>query len=286
VAGEQSVTTPEDTPVGITLTGSDVDGDSLTFSIATPPVNGTLSGSGASVTYTPGLNFNGSDAFTFQVDDGNGGTDTAIVSITVTPVNDAPVAADQSVTTTEDTPLAITLTATDADGDTLTFSVVSGPSNGTLSGTAPNLTYTPAANYVGPDAFTFTVSDGNGGTDTAVVSIDVVAAPLIVTKLKASPAIARVLSPTKIYFPELTGTLTVMETGEPLAGRVITFKVDNKLVCSATTDAAGVATCGGVIKATRAVLNLGYTARFAGDFDYVASSDTASLVEVANSQLP
>ncbi|HJP66266.1 MAG TPA: Ig-like domain-containing protein, partial [Actinomycetota bacterium] len=174
----------------------------------------------------------------------------------------------------------------DPDGDSLTFSVVSGPSHGTLSGPAPNLTYTPATDYVGTDAFTFEVDDGNGGTDTAVVSIDVVAAPLIVTDLEASPAIARILSPTKIYFPNLTGTLTVMETGAPLPGKLITFKVDNRTVCTAVTDGDGVATCGGVLKATSAVLNLGYRAIFAADADYVGSSDTGSLIQVGSIGLP
>ena len=95
------------------------------------------------------------------------------VSITVTPVNDAPIANAQSVTTNEDTPKAITLTGSDVDGDTLTFSVVSGPTHGALSGTAPNLTYTPASDYHGPDSFTFKANDGTADSNIATVSITV-----------------------------------------------------------------------------------------------------------------
>ena len=87
--------------------------------------------------------------------------------------NTAPVANAQSVTTNEDTAKAITLTGSDADGDPLTYSVVTQPAHGTLSGTAPNLTYTPAANYNGADSFTFKVNDGTVDSAAATVSITV-----------------------------------------------------------------------------------------------------------------
>src|SRR2546422_6445481 len=85
-------------------------------------------------------------SFTFKANDGMVESATATVSINVTAVNDPPVADAQSVTTPEDTAKAITLTATDVDGDTFTYSVVTAPAHGTLSGTAPKLTYKPAAN--------------------------------------------------------------------------------------------------------------------------------------------
>src|SRR5439155_704471 len=103
----------------------------------------------------------------------------ATVSITVTPVNDPPVANNQSVTTPEDTPKTITLTGSDLDGDSLTFSIVTQPAHGTLSGTAPNLTYTPATNYIGPDSFTFKVNDGKVDSAVATVSITVTPVPRI-----------------------------------------------------------------------------------------------------------
>lgn len=93
----------------------------------------------------------------------------------LTPANDTPVADAQSVTTNEDTAAAITLTGSDIDGDTLTFIVVSGPANGSLSGAAPNLTYTPSADFNGSDSFTFKVNDGSIDSSLVTVSTAVTA---------------------------------------------------------------------------------------------------------------
>ena len=88
-------------------------------------------------------------------------------------MNDAPVANAQAVTTPQDTAKAITLTGSDADGNPLTYSVATQPSHGTLSGTAPNLTYTPAAGYSGADSFTFVVNDGTVNSAPATVNITI-----------------------------------------------------------------------------------------------------------------
>jgi len=115
-----------------------------------------------------------------------------MISITVTAGNDAPTATAQSVSTAEDTPLAITLSGTDPESDPLTFAVVSGPSNGTLSGTAPNLTYTPNTNYNGADSFTFTASDASLTSAAAMISITVTAgndAPVVDTLIESQVAI-------------------------------------------------------------------------------------------------
>ena len=85
-------------------------------------------------------------------------------------MNDRPVANNQSVTTAEDTAAAVTLTGSDVDGDALTFSLVTSPQHGALTGTAPNLIYTPTADYYGSDTFQFRVSDGLLNA-TGVVSI-------------------------------------------------------------------------------------------------------------------
>ena len=79
------------------------------------------------------------------------------------------------MTTDEDTAKAITLAATDAEGSTLTYTIVAAPAHGTLSGTAPALTYTPAANYNGPDSFTFKANDGTRGLERRDRSITVTA---------------------------------------------------------------------------------------------------------------
>ncbi|WP_240958799.1 retention module-containing protein [Pectobacterium punjabense] len=177
VTADQSIATDEDTPVSGTIVATDVDGDTLSYTVGTPPANGTLTLNGATgaYTYTPGANFNGNDRFVVTVSDGNGGTTTSTVSIGVRPVNDAPVTADQSIATDEDTPVSGTIVATDVDGDTLRYSVSTQPANGTLTldGTTGAYTYTPSANFNGNDRFIVTVSDGNGGTTTSTVSIGV-----------------------------------------------------------------------------------------------------------------
>ena len=175
IGNAQSVTTNEDTAKAITLAGTDLDGNPLNYTVLSQPAHGTLSGTGATRTYTPAANYNGPDSFTFRVSDGVLNSATATVSITVAAVNDAPIANAQSVTTNEDTAKAITLAGTDLDGNPLNYTVLSQPAHGTLSGTGATRTYTPAANYNGPDSFTFRVSDGLLNSATATVSITVAA---------------------------------------------------------------------------------------------------------------
>jgi hypothetical protein len=92
-AAALSLSTDEDTPAGTVLQGSDPDGDPIEFAIADQPAHGVVSGSGTDRTYTPDADFNGTDSFTYSVDDGRGGTATGSVSVTVGPVNDAPAIA-------------------------------------------------------------------------------------------------------------------------------------------------------------------------------------------------
>ena len=173
VALPQSLSTLEDTGVSVSLEGSDGDGDSLAYSVINQPANGTISGVPPNLTYTPSPNYNGNDSFTFVVNDGKEDSIAATISINVAPVNDAPVANANTATTSEDVPVAITLTGSDTDSSGLTYSIVSGPTKGTLSGTLPNLTYTPSADYNGSDSFTFRVNDGTADSTTATVSITV-----------------------------------------------------------------------------------------------------------------
>jgi len=173
VADDQAVTTDEDTVIDITLTASDDDGDPLTFAIVDGPSDGTLSGTPPDVTYTPDPDSNGEDSFTFKANDGIDDSNIATVTVTVDPVNDAPEADPQTVTTDEDVPVDITLTGSDVDGDSLAFLVTSGPSHGTLSGSDDLLTYTPDADYHGSDSFDFVVNDGTEDSAAATVTIDV-----------------------------------------------------------------------------------------------------------------
>ncbi len=124
-------------------------------------------------TYSPVENFNGEDSFTYRLEDGRGGNDMAQVTIRITPVNDAPAAADVTVSGDEDTVISGVLTATDVDGDTLSFSVVSGPMNGVATVNANGaFQFTPEADFNGTDSFTFRASDGSL-SDSAVATITV-----------------------------------------------------------------------------------------------------------------
>ncbi len=217
VANDQSVTVIEDTPKGIILTAVDADGNALTYAIATPPVHGTLNGTAPNLTYSPAANYNGSDSFTFTANDGTVNSNTATVSITITPVNDAPVANNQSVTTAEDVAKAITLTGSDVDGNTLTYAVVTAPAHGTLSGTAPNLTYTPAVNYNGTDNFTFKVNDGTGSGNASSTAATV---SITVTPVNDTP----VANAQGVTTPEDTPLLITL-TGSDIDGNGLTYTI-------------------------------------------------------------
>lgn len=185
VAVDDGYVTDEDVALvipaaGVLANDSDVDGDTLTVTVVTGPTNGSLTlNENGSFTYTPDLNYNGADSFTYQVDDGNGGTAQAVASINVVADNDAPVAVDDVYETDEDVVLNIAAAGvlandSDIDGGALTVTVVTGPTNGNLVLNADgSFTYTPNLDYIGPDSFTYEVSDGNGGTAQAEVSIDV-----------------------------------------------------------------------------------------------------------------
>ncbi len=177
VAEPYAVSTTEDTPVEIRLMGSDPDSDPLTYSTIARPSNGSLNGTEPNLTYTPSPNFYGSDSFTFKVNDGTADSALATVSITVSPVNDPPVANDDTAATREDTP-AVTIDVlandTDIDNDTLTVTAVSQGTNGSVT-IKPDSTmsYSPNANFYGNDVFTYTISDDKALTDTANVNVTV-----------------------------------------------------------------------------------------------------------------
>ncbi len=170
VADNQSVTTDEDTGKEITLTGSDANSDPLTYSVGTPS-HGSLAGTAPQVTYTPDLDYFGPDSFTFTVNDGSEDSLPATVSITISAINDAPVANPQNVQTQVNTPVEITLTGTDVDNTTLNYLVVDGPTNGSISGSGSTLSYTPDLDYSGSDSFTFKINDGALDSNIAEISI-------------------------------------------------------------------------------------------------------------------
>jgi RHS repeat-associated protein len=279
-ATPMAVTLAEDSSTSVTITGTDPDGDPLTFAVVSPPVNGTLSGEPPLLVYTPAPDYNGPDSFTFRANDGTHDSEPATVTIDVTEVNDPPVVApdrfavgageasripiaavvfndragppnesaqhvaiaavsvtadshgtvvldgtnivytpdpgfsgtatiayelcddgttdgqpdprcssdglitldvvrpnrppiadSQTLPAVEDVTRPITLTGSDPDGDALTYVVVRQPAHGALTGVAPDIRYVPAADYFGPDAFTFAVSDGRATSEPATIAL-------------------------------------------------------------------------------------------------------------------
>jgi len=185
VANPQSIITSKNNDVTIRLVGTDADGDTLQFSIddlddsltnltPIPPTQ-------ADVTFSPDLEFVGDTEFTFYVID-EFGASSNVATVTVSVIegpstgNNPPTALDDSANTLVETPIDIPVLDNDddADGDPLEVTIVSDPSNG-LATINPDGTieYTPDADFTGVDTFTYTISDGAGGTDTATVTVTV-----------------------------------------------------------------------------------------------------------------
>ena len=189
LAVPDAVTAAEDDPAGVTFNvltnDTDVDtGDVLSVASfdASTIANGTLaSNGGGSFTYVPDSGYIGVETFGYVASDGNGGTANGTVTITVTPVQHAPIAGNDAYTTAQDTTLTVSAPGVlandgDQDGDTLTLQTtpVAAPSNGTVALAADgSFTYTPNAGFTGPDSFTYRVDDGTGRSADGVVTITV-----------------------------------------------------------------------------------------------------------------
>jgi len=165
----------EDTAVNIELSATDVEGDNLTYSIVSDVSNGTTSISGSTLTYTPNQDWNGTDTFTYKVNDGTVDSNTSNGTVTIAAVNDAPVANDVTISTNETRFISvdITLDATDVEGDNLTYSIPSEPSDGTASLNGNVVTYVPTTDWNGEDSFTYKANDGTVDSNTATVTITV-----------------------------------------------------------------------------------------------------------------
>jgi len=203
-AVNDAYTTAEDTSLTIPASGvlgndTDPEGDTLTVTAFTQPTNGTVTiGSDGQLQYTPNANFNGVDTLNYTISDGNGGTDTATVTITVTGVNDAPTPVSDSYSTRVNRPMTQSPTGvvynvlsndTDIDGDTLTVTRTQQPTNGTVVLNADGtIKYTPNVNFTGLDSFRYTVSDGNGGTARATVTVNVSSGPSLDVRPGQNPS--------------------------------------------------------------------------------------------------
>ncbi|HUE72939.1 MAG TPA: Ig-like domain-containing protein [Pirellulaceae bacterium] len=272
VANDDNVVTFEDTPLSINVMNNDWDVDlgvtpltqiptaaTHTVTIEVQPLNGSVSINAATgvVTYTPNLNFNGNDSFTYRLTDGSGLFDTAVVNVRVDDVNDAPEAFNDSATTDEDTPIFIPVLANDRDVDlgdtpaeriptstTHTIAITTPPSHGTaqvqLDGT---VLYTPAANYHGPDLFRYRINDGFLNSNIADVNITVISVndpPVVAddffTAIKHNPPTQDfanqqifVLANDQVNDPDPGEVLTIVSVIQPVNGSV-TIAGDGKSV--------------------------------------------------------
>ena len=167
----QSVNVAFNTPAAIKLTASDPDSQPLPllYFVFMRPKHGTLSGTPPHLTYTPNTGYQGPDSFGFWVN--NGVNSSTPVAVTIAVAAGVPTADSKSVNVSENSSVGVTLTGSDPDVPALplTYLIRTSPSHGTLSGTAPNLTYIPKPGYQGADSFTFTASNAfNTGTPATV----------------------------------------------------------------------------------------------------------------------
>jgi VCBS repeat-containing protein len=192
LARDDSRTIDEDQSVLIDVLANDSDFDAVGLAIdsVTAPAHGTVAIEGAAIRYTPTENYHGTDSFSYTLRDGKDRTATALVSIAITPVDDAPIVLAQQFNTQKGQPLSAQLVATDADGDALSFALDAPPGHGQLTLAADGrFDYQPDANFSGSDSFRFTVSDGVT-TVPAQVQITVAA-------VNAAPAGARRYRPAR-----------------------------------------------------------------------------------------
>ncbi|MDF2181871.1 Ig-like domain-containing protein [Neptuniibacter sp. CAU 1671] len=179
VADADNAVLDQDTAITITVltNDTDADGDALSIATYTQGANGSVTLSGSALTYTPNAGFFGIDSFTYTVSDGFDQSVAATVTITVnevTAANQAPVAVDDSATVAMSSAVLIDVLANDSDpeGDTLSILSVTQGGKGSVSIVGDQLEYTSGSKR-GGDTFTYTISDGNGGTATGIVNISI-----------------------------------------------------------------------------------------------------------------
>ena len=184
-ADNETLTIAEDAPatsVPVLVGDVDIDGDVLTITGKTNGTKGVvvITGGGTGLTYDSNLNLNGSDSFTYTISDGHGGTATGTVTVTnITPVNDPPTADNETLTVAEDaaaTSVPVLVGDKDVENDPLTITAKTNGTKGAvvITGGGTGLTYKPYIGFSGPDTFTYTISDGHGGTAIGTVSVTII----------------------------------------------------------------------------------------------------------------
>jgi len=175
VSQNGALTLAEDSVARSSVQATDIDGDTLTYSLVGQPQHGTIQfKADGTFTYTPHGNYNGTDSFTFNANDGTGNSNVSTISLNISPINDLPVSDDGTVTLKEDSVAKSAVIAHDVEGDAISYTLVSGPQHGTIQFKADGtFTYTPSANYNGTDSFTFKANDGHGDGNVATMKLNV-----------------------------------------------------------------------------------------------------------------
>lgn len=169
----QNVITNEDAAVVITLAGTDPEGASLQYRVARNPSKGALSCTGAICTYTPVANINGTDFFTFTVNDGSVNSRAATVSLTIQPINDVPTIELGDTRLAEDATVNIRPTRKDVDGDVTTLQIINPPIYGSATVSGDLIVYTPNPNYNGNDQIGIAAYDGTVLSNTATANLTI-----------------------------------------------------------------------------------------------------------------
>ncbi|ETR64798.1 MAG: hypothetical protein OMM_15330, partial [Candidatus Magnetoglobus multicellularis str. Araruama] len=172
-AFDKDIGIDEDKYLYIKLKATDQENDDLTYYILTPPNHGSITKTNDTVLYTPNPHYNGPDSFTYKANDSHDDSNTASIMITIYPIYDPPVAHALNITTCENIPKNLILTAFSPDNLPLTFQIKDQPTHGILSQGTPYITYTPDTHFYGTDSFTFTANDSISNSLPAAVTIQV-----------------------------------------------------------------------------------------------------------------
>jgi len=177
VASNQTIVVYANQSQTITLKGSDIDNDPISYTITHLPAHGQISGIGPAFQYTPTGQNVLFDQFAFQVNDGQADSEPAIVRLMIIHTNHAPIANNLQIETLSDTSVSFELTASDSDNDTLSWILLSQPLHGLIDGNLPDAIYVPQNGYSGTDLFTYYVNDGSKSSAYATVHITIVEKP-------------------------------------------------------------------------------------------------------------
>ncbi len=253
VAVDDATTTPEDTAKTVNVLGNDSDpeNDPLTVTVATvPAAQGTVSiNADGTLLYTPAANFNGTATISYTISDGQGGNASAQAIVTVTPVNDAPVAVNNLGSTTENVAVTINVLGNDSDvdGDTLTVTAATVPAaQGTVAiNPDGTLLFTPATSFNGTATISYTISDGQGGTATAQAIVQIGAqndAPVAVDDAATTPEdVSRTITVLGNDSDIDGDTLTVTSATVPAAQGSVIVNADGTLLYTPAPDFNGLA---------------------------------------------